>query len=78
MPGIQSRGNFSVTWKLREREGNLGISYIFGGIARHRPQQDHQGRVYIKKRRRFRTNPWGICSYSLAMEGHPGEDSEKD
>lgn len=77
MPGIQPRGNFSVNWKLREREGNLGISYTFGSIARHRPQQGHQGRVYIKKRRRFRTNPWEICSYSLAMEGHPGEDSEK-
>lgn len=62
MLGIYSQEEISVTCKLTEREGHLGLSYKFGVTARHKPQQDQQGRVYVKKTRKFRNNPWEICS----------------
>lgn len=62
----------------REREETLGMRYKFVYIARHSPQQDYQGKVYIKKRIRIRTNPWAFCNYSLAVKRVKGEERKKE
>lgn len=61
-----------------QSRGYLGTSYKFGGTARHKPYQDNQRKVYLKRRRRLRTTPWMLSIRVWLWKEDRGEESKKD